>query len=434
MATKASIKTKLQNLINAGNEATGKQDADLTTVVSSLIEGYGQGGTDTSDATATSSDILKDKTAYVDGVKVVGAIPTYVGESDFNIAEVCSGEHIIEVDELPTENIDENSVYKTITTFEDLIIVDETTMSFKEIYGESICFYYAKTKPTENIQETILSSDDGTFIINLYYVADEDAVFYYENENWVNFSEEAGNLYNGTIIDVSQVTAVGYYVLVGITYHQYLNDTWKNYVICSQEHIIEVKELPTKDIDVNALYRTYSDFKAVILSDGEQTMNLGDFYEAFGVSCFYLTVSTKPKDAIPSDPEGDENFCFYFVQDEDDIFVYANNADTGTGTWVSLGEMTSMSYGGCISNESEASDAGYYYALGGSRRYHRYANDTWVELIIPRQSITITQNSIIDVTNVKEAFVNVPTIYRALAVPALPTDASDGSVGFVLWG
>ena len=38
-----------------------------------------RGGIDTSDATATPGDILKDKTAYADGEKIVGAIPTYDG-------------------------------------------------------------------------------------------------------------------------------------------------------------------------------------------------------------------------------------------------------------------------------------------------------------------------------------------------------------------
>ena len=46
MATADSIKTKIQNLIATANETTGNTDTDLTSAVGSLIEGYGQGGTD----------------------------------------------------------------------------------------------------------------------------------------------------------------------------------------------------------------------------------------------------------------------------------------------------------------------------------------------------------------------------------------------------
>lgn len=40
-----SIKSKIQNLITAGNEVTGNEDTNLTDVVQALIDGYGQSGT-----------------------------------------------------------------------------------------------------------------------------------------------------------------------------------------------------------------------------------------------------------------------------------------------------------------------------------------------------------------------------------------------------
>ena len=47
-----SIKTKIRSLIDAANAETGKDDADLTTAVQSLIDGYG------TDNVVTDDDII----------------------------------------------------------------------------------------------------------------------------------------------------------------------------------------------------------------------------------------------------------------------------------------------------------------------------------------------------------------------------------------
>ena len=83
-----SIKGKIESLISAGNTTTGEADTDLTSVIQSLVDGYGQGGGEihNQDKTVVPSELVQSITADAGytglGEVTVDGIPTnYVGSA-----------------------------------------------------------------------------------------------------------------------------------------------------------------------------------------------------------------------------------------------------------------------------------------------------------------------------------------------------------------
>lgn len=231
MATAASVKAKLQALIAKANAKTGNTATDITSAVNQLVAGYGQGG-GTSKLTQITLNNNGTYTASNFG---------YDGFSQVIVdveADECTGTHIIEVDTLPTTNIDRNAVYKCGDsyyrygqTFTDVVVVTDSNawsmdaaMSAGGSYEEH-SFNIIPTKTTENVKVSRFTS--GNYAHHYYYIEDENDVFWYGDVDstginaWVSYGSQYDSTFNGVVSDISKAAEKGYYAIGGIGWTRY---------------------------------------------------------------------------------------------------------------------------------------------------------------------------------------------------------------------
>ena len=171
---------------------------------------------------------------------------------------------------------------------------------------------------------------------------------------------------------------------------------------CTLPHIIEVDELPTENIDEGAVYSVTNEdgfYKSIQVANVYYgSMDLGE-------SAPYQRVPTKPTENIIV--TNDSGTCIYYVEDENDIFVYGDIEGTGTNKWVSYSTLMGVPFLGVIESADEATGEGLYII----------PSITWTNYVVVGGTTYIRENGTVDVTNFANANVSIPTIVEVDELP-----------------
>lgn len=178
-----------------------------------------------------------------------------------------------------------------------------------------------------------------------------------------------------------------------------------SFVPCDKDHVVEVEELPTVDIDVNTLYFYQNKYYKI----GKQLDNVYVFgmpfvdalselgYSGSTVDYYYsdTTPTSDIKETYLSEPF---HFNVYYIRERDGLFLYAEPIQ-GFKMWISPDQINeALAYGGVITDSSQAPE----------KTYDLYALIPWEIYFKPSGELTIIENGKHNVSIYESVNVAVP--------------------------
>jgi hypothetical protein len=283
----------------------------------------------------------------------------------------CTRKHVIELEAPPRDEAVEGEVYRvkskallSVGVFTDDKFIPDYFDFIADVFGEPLpdgLYIYVKTAtdlPTgDNLPSAIKAHEAG-----FAYVEDEDMLYGCTSESgqWERISEETDSdlSYMGSVNSGELPTEPGVYAVLG----------YKN-----------------------------AEFYEVVPESSKLVcrMGLGVTEVSNIVPLELKIVPTKPTEDIVTSSES--FYCFYYIEDEDNLFIHDGV------NWVGAGESTEFSgstFGGFIDSEAQVTDENALYILGNPRGIVRHVH--------PDGTIYITESDTYDVSDYAVVNVNIP--------------------------